>query len=60
MMSSFDLSQGYWVLEKQEKTTDRLPCPLIDDPDFIYFDSSHTDVTRTWRKLGWKPLGEVK
>lgn len=36
----------------------RLPCPLTDDPSFVYYNSASTDVTRTWRKHGWKPLSE--
>lgn len=27
----------------------------LTDPNFIYHDSSDTDVQRTWRKFGWQP-----
>lgn len=30
----------------------------ILDPDFEYVCAAATDVTRTWRKHGWTPLGE--
>ena len=30
------------------------------DPNFIYHNSSDTDVQRTWRKFGWTPQGEIK
>jgi hypothetical protein len=29
------------------------------DTHFTYVPSTKTDVTRTWRKHGWKPLEEV-
>lgn len=32
----------------------------LTDPNFIYHNSSDTDVQRTWRKFGWTPRGEVK
>ena len=35
-----------------------LPCPLRDDPTFVYSSAVDTDITRTWRKFGWKPLSE--
>jgi hypothetical protein len=38
----------------------RMYCPLVDDPDFVYYDSASTDITRTWRKFGWKPLEELR
>lgn len=38
----------------------RMYCPLIDDPYFVYYDSASTDITRTWRKFGWRPLEELK
>jgi phage terminase small subunit len=28
------------------------------NPDFEYNSALKTDVTRTWRKFGWKPLAE--
>jgi len=46
--------------ELQDATAPRLPCPLTDDPSFVYFNSASTDVTRTWRKFGWKPASELK
>jgi aryl carrier-like protein len=30
----------------------------ICDPNFIYHNSSDTDVQRTWRKFGWTPINE--
>jgi hypothetical protein len=41
-------------------STPRLPCLLTDDSTFVYYNSSNTDVTRTWRKYGWKPASELK
>jgi hypothetical protein len=38
--------------------TPRLSCPLTDDPSFVYYNSASTDIQRTWRKFGWKPLQE--
>jgi hypothetical protein len=32
----------------------------LTDPNFIYHDSSDTDVQRTWRKFGWTPQGETR
>ena len=32
----------------------------ILDPAFEYVHSSGTDITKTWRKFGWVPLGEQK
>jgi hypothetical protein len=37
----------------------KLPCPLMDDPSFVYHNSASTDIQRTWRKFGWKPLAEL-
>jgi hypothetical protein len=48
------------MYELQEPTTPRKPCPLVDDPTFVYYNSASTDVTRTWRKFGWKPMNELK
>ncbi|MFZ4766720.1 MAG: hypothetical protein ACOYMN_17345 [Roseimicrobium sp.] len=33
-----------------------IPIIPIGHPDFIYYPSSDTDVTRTWRKFGWTPI----
>ena len=44
------------VKEKEMK----LPCPLTDDPNFVYVPSASTDVQKTWRKFGWKPLEELR
>jgi hypothetical protein len=46
--------------ELLDPTEPRLPCPLTDDPNFIYHNSASTDVTRTWRKFGWIPMAELK
>ena len=32
----------------------------LTDPNFIYHNSSDTDVQRTWRKFGWTPQGETR
>jgi hypothetical protein len=32
--------------------------PSILSPRFVYVPAAKTDVTLTWRKYGWKPLGE--
>ena len=48
------------MYELETQDTPRLPCPLTDDPTFVYYNSASTDVTRTWRKFGWKPSAELK
>lgn len=48
------------MYELKASESPRLPCPLVDDPDFKYYCAADTDVTRTWRKNGWKPLAELK
>jgi hypothetical protein len=30
--------------------------PSILNKDFRYYNSSDTDVQRTWRRFGWTPL----
>lgn len=27
----------------------------LTDPSFVWTPSTHTDITRTWAKYGWKP-----
>ena len=31
----------------------------ILDKDFVYTNASQTDVTKIWRKHGWKPRHEI-
>ena len=31
----------------------------IKDPNFVWIPSHQTDVQRTWRKFGWRPLKEI-
>ena len=33
-----------------------IPVTPIGHPDFIYYPSDDTDVTRTWRRFGWTPI----
>jgi hypothetical protein len=33
-----------------------IPITPIGHPDFIYYPSADTDVTRTWRRFGWTPV----
>jgi hypothetical protein len=37
----------------------RAPVSILS-PNFVYVPAAKTDVTRTWRKYGWKPQGEKK
>ena len=50
----------YELEDPQATTKPKLPCPLTDDPTFVYYNSASTDIARTWRKFGWKPLHEIK
>jgi hypothetical protein len=50
----------YELEDPQAPTKPRLPCPLLDDKSFVYTNSASTDVQKTWRKFGWKPLAELK
>ena len=50
----------YELENPQTPTKPKLPCPLVNDPTFVYYNAASTDVTRTWRKNGWKPLAELK
>ena len=50
----------YELEDPQTPAKPKLPCPLADDPTFVYYNSASTDVTRTWRKFGWKPMSELK
>ena len=34
--------------------------PTLPDSNFIYHNSSDTDVQRTWRQFGWTPIEENK
>ena len=33
-----------------------IPALPIGHPDFVYYDSTDVDVTRTWRRFGWTPI----
>jgi hypothetical protein len=50
----------YELEDPQAPTKPKLPCPLANDPTFVYHNSASTDIQRTWRKFGWKPLHEIK
>jgi hypothetical protein len=49
-----DTKQIEQYIEMSEQTASLL------DPNFKYNPAVATDVTRTWRKFGWKPLAELK
>jgi hypothetical protein len=36
------------------------PRPSILDSRFKYTPAAFTDITKTWRRFGWKPLAEKK
>ena len=38
----------------------KLPCPLTDDPDFVYVPAASTDVQKTWTKFGWTPPSQAR
>jgi hypothetical protein len=46
--------------ELEEPTKPKLYCPLRDDPTFVYYNAASTDIQRTWRRFGWKPIEELK
>jgi len=48
------------MYELEPPTKPRLSYPLKDDPTFVYYNSASTDIQRTWRKFGWKPIQELK
>ncbi len=37
-----------------------LPCPLVDDPNFVYVPAAATDVQKTWIKFGWTPPSQAQ
>lgn len=37
-----------------------LPCPLLDDPTFVYVPAAATDVQKTWAKFGWTPPSQAQ
>lgn len=41
-----------------EKRKPLIPTIGINHPDFVWYSSAQTDVTRTWRRFGWRPLAE--
>jgi hypothetical protein len=47
-------------IQKQlnEALTKHVPRARCLDPDWEYTPSGSTDVTKVWRKHGWKPLAE--
>lgn len=38
----------------------KLPCPLIDDPSWVYIPAASTDVAKTWAKFGWSPPSQAR
>lgn len=36
----------------------KLQSPHILDAAFKYTPAAQTDITKTWRRFGWKPLAE--
>ena len=36
------------------------PTHHLTHPSFTYCPAAKTDITKTWRKFGWKPLAEIK
>jgi len=46
--------------ELQDPATPRLPCPLVDNPNFKYVPASSTDIMKRFREMGWVPPSEQK
>jgi len=37
-----------------------LPLIPVGHPDYVWYGPEATDVQRTWRRYGWKPLEEQR
>ena len=47
------------LCDTNDRCMKKLPCPLIDDPKWVYIPSAATDVAKTWAKFGWSPPSQV-
>jgi hypothetical protein len=46
------------VQKQLNEVLEKRPRARCLDPDWEYTPSGNTDVTKVWRKYGWKPLAE--
>jgi hypothetical protein len=47
------------LCDTNDRCMKKLPCPLTDDPNFVYVPAAATDVRKTWLKFGWVPPSQA-
>jgi hypothetical protein len=48
------------LCDTNDRCMKKLPCPLTDDPNFVYVPSAATNVQKTWVKFGWTPPSQAQ